>query len=430
MEEKKVEYIELIYDLIFVYIVGRNNELLHVISNGFIAPSAFLTYIVTALIVLQIWYYTTMYVNRHGENDKIMYAGIFINMYLLYYMAKGIRADWQGYYTNFNIAWALILINIAVMYMIRLRYTDKTNETERGGIRRNIVVLLVQATMVLVSVPVYRFTGVPLAPACMLFGIVMSIAGRCGSEVSSIDFNHLTERVMLYVVFTFGEMIIGIAGYFDGSFSANTVYFSLCCFLIVVGLFVSYGYLYDHILDRNMTTNGTAYVMLHMFLILALNHITAALEFMREAEVAELPKNLFLIGSFVLFFVLMYYIAHYSRADYKFSRKFSFELFSTLVIFVVLMLITYKQPRISIAVTLMYIIFIYELVSRHKRTNEMSGIPDGFTADDIRIEASICNGERTIGFYNESEKKLYFAELVKTDDDIADFYKKYGLKRK
>lgn len=430
MEEKKVEYIELIYDLIFVYIVGRNNELLHVIKNGFIAPSAFLTYAVTALIILQIWYYMTMYINRHGKNDKLMHAGIFINMYLLYYMAKGIRADWQGHYMSFNIAWALILINIAVMYMIRLRHTDKTNAAERGGIKRSIAILLVQAAMVLVSVPIYRITNVPLSPVCMLFGIVMSIAVSRRSKVSPIDFNHLTERVMLYVVFTFGEMIIGIAGYFDGSFSANTVYFSLCCFLIVVGLFVSYGYLYDHILDRDMTTNGAAYVMLHVFLILALNHITAALEFMREPEVAELPKNLFLISSLVIFFVLMYHIARYSRTDCKFSRKFSFELFSTLVIFVVLMLITYKQPRISIAVTLLYIIFIYELVSRHKRTNELLGLPDGFTADDIRIEASICNGERTIGFYNEAEKKLYFAELVRTDEDIAAFYKKYGLKRK
>ena len=80
MEEKKVEYIELIYDLIFVYIVGRNNELLHVIHNGFIAPTAFLTYLLTALIILQIWYYTTLFINRYGENDKLMYVGIFVNI--------------------------------------------------------------------------------------------------------------------------------------------------------------------------------------------------------------------------------------------------------------------------------------------------------------------------------------------------------------
>lgn len=35
-KEKKVEYLELIYDLIFVYIVGRNNLLLQHIESGFI----------------------------------------------------------------------------------------------------------------------------------------------------------------------------------------------------------------------------------------------------------------------------------------------------------------------------------------------------------------------------------------------------------
>ena len=54
-------------------------------------------------------------------------------------------------------------------------------------------------------------------------------------------------------------------------------------------------------------------------------------------------------------------------------------------------------------------------------------IPDGFTADDIRIESSICHGEKTIGFYNAGEKRLYNAELVKTEDDIKGFYRKYGV---
>ena len=36
-EEKKVEYIELIYDLIFVYIIGRNNSLISSVEHGFIS---------------------------------------------------------------------------------------------------------------------------------------------------------------------------------------------------------------------------------------------------------------------------------------------------------------------------------------------------------------------------------------------------------
>ena len=39
-EEKKVEYLELIYDLIFVYVIGRNNQVLHYIENGFVTVSA------------------------------------------------------------------------------------------------------------------------------------------------------------------------------------------------------------------------------------------------------------------------------------------------------------------------------------------------------------------------------------------------------
>ena len=41
---------------------------------------------------------------------------------------------------------------------------------------------------------------------------------------------------MLYVVFTFGEMIIALSSYFEDSFSANNVYFSVMSFLIAVGI--------------------------------------------------------------------------------------------------------------------------------------------------------------------------------------------------
>lgn len=56
-------------------------------------------------------------------------------------------------------------------------------------------------------------------------------------------------------------------------------------------------------------------------------------------------------------------------------------------------------------------------------------IPDGFTAEDIRVESSVCTGEKTIGFYSAADKKLHFAELVRSREDIAEFYGKYGIKK-
>lgn len=56
-------------------------------------------------------------------------------------------------------------------------------------------------------------------------------------------------------------------------------------------------------------------------------------------------------------------------------------------------------------------------------------IPPGFTASDIKVESSICTGEKTIGFYSPADKKLHFAELVRSETDIEAFYEKYGISR-
>lgn len=56
-------------------------------------------------------------------------------------------------------------------------------------------------------------------------------------------------------------------------------------------------------------------------------------------------------------------------------------------------------------------------------------IPNGFTAENIKLESSICTGEKTIGFYSAADKKLHFAELVRTNADIEEFYRKYGIEK-
>ena len=62
------------------------------------------------------------------------------------------------------------------------------------------------------------------------------------------------------------------------------------------------------------------------------------------------------------------------------------------------------------------------------RKKETLPIPESFTAADIRTEASTCTGERTIGFYDRGAHRLRYAELVRTEQDIRDFYEKYGAK--
>ena len=81
-EDRKVEYIELIYDLIFVHTISRCGALLR-LEEGIPAQSVYLTFLLFSMAVLEIWYYSTLFINRFPQHRIQRDVCIFVNMYLL-----------------------------------------------------------------------------------------------------------------------------------------------------------------------------------------------------------------------------------------------------------------------------------------------------------------------------------------------------------
>ena len=370
-KEKKVEYIELIYDLIFVYVVGRNNLLLHDFADGFVALPAFFAYVMTTLAVIQIWNYTTYYINIYGRHSLREHVFLFINMFLLYFIGESTRSDWQRFHTQYHVAWALILVNVGLQYLIELR----SHKAEcQGGkhMLRMAAILLTEAAIVALDIPVYQKTGtVWLSLAAILFGMAaMLLLGRHGST-GAVDFPHLSERAMLYIVFTFGEMIIGIASYFEGAFSWRNTYFALMAFLIAVGLFLSYGVFYDRIVDREKETNGMGYMLLHIFIIFSMNNITNGLEFMREEEIRVLPKVLFLIGSFILFFAFLFVLGgRYAKTRCERYNRLCLWAALPCAVYAALMLLLRNNMLVNIALTVVFVFAVFTVLYRYGRKME------------------------------------------------------------
>ena len=368
-EEKKVEYLELIYDLIFVYVIGRNSTLLHHATNGFVEMNMFAAYLLCSLTVIQIWSFSTYYINMHGRNGLRDHIFILINMFLLYFLGEGTRADWQKHQLQYHLAWALILINIGTQYIIELRNRKKDLMIFQQT-RRMLIVLFGEAAIVLCNLPVYQATGFNLAPAAILFGIVGTMVHGKRAKVRLVDFTHLSERIMLYVVFTFGEMIIALSGYFEGELTVNSIYFALMSFLIVVGLFLSYGTVYDHLIDREMSTPGLIYMLLHIILIFALSLITASLEFMRNAEINLFPKMMLLIISFLMFYIPLFFTLCYSKSRCRPTAGFMLTMAGIAVSFVVLMLLFREYMHINIALTVLYVFGIFFMLYRFGKAKD------------------------------------------------------------
>ena len=385
-EEKKVEYLELIYDLVFVYMVGRNNSLLEPVEGGFISPASFLSYVICTLAIIQIWNFTTFYINMFGRNGLRDHVFLCINMYLMYFIGEATRHDWLAYKEQYHIAWALILVNIGVQYVIELR-NHETDVWNRDLIKRMALTLFVEAAIALAA----GFPGpvlvTALSAAAILTGILLTAVGKKVSPGGMVDFAHLTERAMLYVVFTFGEMIIALAVYFkgDGSFDPSVIYYSLMGFLIVVGLFLSYEMLYDHLLDRERADNGFKYMVIHIFIIFALNNITASLEFMREEDVALMPKMIFLVASVIAYYAFLFLTRGYTRAACRMDGPFFARLIALTAVFAVLMITLREHSYAHIFITVAYIFAVFgALYEARLRTEEVLAKENDMQRRDCR----------------------------------------------
>ncbi len=376
--EKKVEYIELIYDLIFVYIIGRNNGLLHSFSGGFIKPGAFVGYVLTTLAIIQIWNYSTYYINIYGKKSFREHVFLFINMFLLYFVGEGTRVDWQAYHTQYHIAWGLILINIGVQYLFE--YKDLRNDPDRasnaGHVFKMAIILFTEAMIAMADILWYRFTQTSwLSLAAILFGVcaVMTVGQKKSGEF--LDFPHLSERAMLYVVFSFGEMIIAISAYFTDDLSVRSIYFALMGFMIVVGLFLSYGIFYDQIIDREMDTNGLMYMLIHIGIIFAMNNITNGLEFMREEEIDLLPKVLFLVVSLVFYFVFLFALGlGHARARCQKYDRLCRMTGAAGAVFILLMMVLRSQMIANIALTVFFVFAMFGMIYGYG--NKISRLPE------------------------------------------------------
>lgn len=66
------------------------------------------------------------------------------------------------------------------------------------------------------------------------------------------------------------------------------------------------------------------------------------------------------------------------------------------------------------------------LFHRHRAPVPQNG---AFTEKDVAVESSICTGETLIGFREKDSGRLQQAVVVRSEKDIARFYRQHHLRR-
>ena len=317
VKHKKVELIELFYDLIYVYAISKLTLLIEEPEGGVIPLSGFSRYIVVCFVILQAWLYLTNYVNRYGRWKWYEYALTAVNMTAAVYMANTITVEWDHMATTFNLAMLVMLLCVAAMYFIQTRL----KEQDTGAAKNSLVILSVDCFLYLAAFMLSLLNVGSLViwvdVAAVLVGAFLPFFIRGKFDISIISFPHLVERFELITIITFGEGVVGMTGYFDVS---NFTMKPILVFATVLALFGCYVTQIHYLCRHNRVERSLKLMFSHYFIVIAVNLITVAFKFLENEEASRMFTAVMMIVAMALFFISIFADSVY------YDEKFSFKV--------------------------------------------------------------------------------------------------------
>lgn len=318
IKAKKVELIELFYDLIYVYAISRLTLLVEEPEGGIISPAGFAQYLVVCFVILQAWLYLTNYVNRYGTWKWWEYALTALNMTATVYMTNTISPHWNDMSLTFNLAMLVMLLSVGAMYAIQV-YQKKQDP---GAAKNSLTILSVACALYLGAalsslLRAEQFV-IWLDIAAVLVGAFLPFFIRGKFDIEIISFPHLAERFELITIITFGEGVVGMTDYFDVKvFSFRPV----LVFAVVLTLFGSYVMQLHVLCNHHRVDRALRLMFSHYFIVIAVNLITIAFKFLDNPEAGSLFTAVLMCGALVLFYGSIYSDCIYYHDKFRFGSR-------------------------------------------------------------------------------------------------------------
>lgn len=315
-EHRQTNWMELFFDLVFVYAVSNSATLIHHLTDGVLPGVTLFQYVITFLVFISVWMTETLYLNRYGSHGIRDNLFLLIQMFLLLYLANAASEDWNAIFIDYSIVLIFLQLCNIVQYIFILREAD--SREEKGYICTHICSLLIFSIFLFIGIQFDAIIGSLINVVGLLLALSFPLLNHHKILGNSVHFPYLVERFGLFVILTFGEVIISILPLFQ---LGRVTPYSVAVFLIISFMFLCYVVVFDQMLDVEMKTSGLRLIYTHIPLFLSLGIITSVFHFIVEQNADPVFIVCMLYGCLVLFFVSMFINLPYLKSRYQFRKK-------------------------------------------------------------------------------------------------------------
>ena len=355
IKERKVENIELFYDLIFTYAISKISELAHHPHNGIIEPWILISFILYSLAVLQEWSYLTYYLNRFGTFNIKEIVIICINMGAAIYLSNSLSLDWEQIFYPFSISMLIMSSSVAFLYHCQAM---KKSVGERESINARNILLIVITLFAMCLLLGFR-VGILFCIAANISGVFLPMIHRVKFS-NGTNFGHLKERFELLTILFFGEMVVTIAQYFSPEYF--TIY-PFIAFITMFFLFGTYTVLINKAINPNQKTRGFILIYSHFFLLMSLEIIIYCWNLVgKNADKTFLA--IFYIVGYTGFYLMLFVNEIYLEKKMRLCKEDFFKIFGVMI-FSFAVIFIFRENFIAGELSILFMTFsILLIVSR------------------------------------------------------------------
>lgn len=295
---KRANWLELLFDLIFVYAVAKATHILAHAHNGHIEVKQYIAFILVMIPIWWAWTGHTLFATRFDTEDIGQRMLTLAQMLAVIFWTSYINADFDTYFRGYLLFYVVIRVLLVLMYW-RVARNNLSAVLITKHLTTGFLIGLSVAMCSLLLEPPLRYI---VLYAGLAIEIITPLLSRNILKMVPVKSHHLPERYGLLTIILLGESVIMIATKLNEvQWTISTVSAAICGFCIISSLWWIYFNLMErHVIGKELDT-GQHIIYGHLFLYAGLSSIAVFIGF---SIIPELTLTSHLMVFFSGFFVL------------------------------------------------------------------------------------------------------------------------------
>ncbi|WP_162463326.1 low temperature requirement protein A [Paenibacillus psychroresistens] len=303
---KKVTWLELFYDLIYVVAVSITIHVLGHSHEGHVSWDEIIKYPLIFFPLWWAWTGFTVYVNRYGEDNTHQRLVYIVQMLFVILMSASISTNFNANYLPFLIGYVGIRLTTVYMYgrvWLKRHHSSAISSYLAKGF---FIGALISFSSVFFPGD-WKFIVLYLG---ILIDILLPLLGRRILKKHPVQNHHLLERFGLITIILLGECILNIVTTVrEVPITTEVVVAGLLGFILAVSIWWHYFESSEETVGENCNGPGHAIIYGHLFVYMSLGilanviryGINHELELRQYAEFAMAGVVLYLVATGFIF---------------------------------------------------------------------------------------------------------------------------------